>query len=74
MEYFERPRKNGSAQKAWDKYCEEHHQEPKYIYYSPSYQYQYKGWICEWFMPGDIMAHIGYGAAMKHTFYMSADL
>ena len=73
MEYTERPKK-GKGRKAWDRFVSDHNEQPMSVSYTPSYDYEFKGWICKWNINDPLIKHIGYGGSSCHTFYLSSEL
>lgn len=72
--YTKRP-KGGNARKAWDKFLVEFNTEPKEIYYTNTYDYEFRGWICEMQDMDPGISWLGYSNTKNtHTFYMSNDL
>lgn len=70
----EKPPKRGNAKKAWDKYVAKRGVEPKEMHYSPSYNHDSKGWICEWGVSDITAKFAAYNHAGQHDFYPSNDL
>ena len=69
--YTERPPKGTVARLAWDLYVHEQKCLPEYVEYSPNYDHQRKGWICEDHIPDPAIKHMGYGGSNCHVFYSS---
>jgi hypothetical protein len=67
--------KTGKGRKAWEKFEKERGQAPASIEYTPNYEHEYKGWICEWF-GDDVSVNVSsnYGAHTYHNFYHSNEL
>lgn len=69
--YTEKP-KAGNARKAWEKFEKEEGYPPSSVSYTPSYQYQYRGWVCEMLPDGALTPNCL--ERPLHKFYMSCDL
>lgn len=69
--YTEKP-KSGRARKAWERFEQTKGHAPYSVSYSPCYQYEAKGWICEHYGPETLSP--AYATAATHTFYPSQDL
>lgn len=72
-EYTSRP-KIGNGRKAWDKFVKQWNEEPAAVYYTPCYDFQYKGWVCEWNITDPRIKHMNYGGSSCYTFYMISEL
>lgn len=69
--YTEKP-KSGKGRLAWERFEQEKGYPPYSVSYSPNYQYEFKGWVCEWFGP-----EVALPACIQndpHTFYLSSAL
>ena len=72
--YTERPSKGTTARLAWDLFVHERNEKPESVEYSPNYSGQYKGWLCNHYVPDPLIKHLGYGGSSHYTFYHSAAL
>lgn len=73
--YTSRPGNRGKAQKAWDRFKKEFNgEEPKEIYYTPRYDHEFRGWVCEWDIKDPLIKWLNYSATKCHTFYHSSEL
>ena len=72
--YTSRPRQ-GRARKAWDKFVKKWNgAKPKEMYYTNTYDWEFKGWVCEWDIKDPCIKHLGYSASKCHDFYISNEL
>jgi hypothetical protein len=69
--YTEKP-KSGKGKLAWEKFEKQMGRPPYSVEYSPNYDHEYKGWICEYFPP-DVSIPIQSEQA-THAFYLSSEL
>jgi hypothetical protein len=70
--YKTRP-KRGNARKAWDKYFRKYGADPKEMYYSPNYDHNLRGWVCEYNVRPELR-YGGYANSSLHDFYPSNEL
>ncbi len=74
MVYTEKP-KSGKGRKAWEKYELDKGKPPVSVEYTPDYDNEFKGWICEWFgADASVDVISNYGASRYMTFYLSSEL
>lgn len=69
--YYSKP-KRGKGKIAWEKFEIEKGFPPYCVYYTPTYDWQYKGWVCEHFPPSVLLPQ-----CIEHlplTFYFSNEL
>jgi hypothetical protein len=72
--YTERPKKGTPARLAWDSFVHERNEKPESVEYSPNYDGQYKGWICNHYIADPLIKHLGYAGFTHYTFYHSSEL
>lgn len=72
--YTERPKKGTTARLAWDLFVHEKNEKAESVEYSPNYNGQYKGWICQHYVPDPQIKHAGYAGSTHYTFYDSSAL
>jgi hypothetical protein len=72
--YTERPKKGTTARLAWDLFVHERNEKPESVEYSPNYNSQYKGWVCNHYIPDPTVKHAGYAGWTHYTFYHSSAL
>jgi hypothetical protein len=70
--YREKP-KSGKGRLAWEKYELQMGRPPYSVEYSPNYDHQFKGWVCEHFSQS-ISASMVQREQATHTFYFSNQL
>lgn len=72
--YTSRPSR-GNGRKAWDKFKLQYSgEEPAFVEYCPNYDYEFKGWVCEWHVVSVEARQMSYSRASQHTFYHSSEL
>lgn len=69
--YTQKP-KSGKGRLAWERFEREKGYSPYSVSYTPSYQFEIKGWVCEWHPPGT--SSPAYAMQNSHTFYQSSEL
>lgn len=69
--YTEKP-KAGKGKLAWERFENQKGRPPYSVEYSPNYQYELKGWICEHFPPD--FEKSPQREQAHHTFYLSNEL
>jgi hypothetical protein len=72
--YTQRPKSGTTARLAWDLFVQERNEKPESVEYSPNYDRQHKGWICNHYVPDPQIKHLGYGGSSHYTFYHSGAL
>jgi hypothetical protein len=72
--YTERPKKGTPARLAWDLFVHERNEKPESVEYSPNYDGQYKGWVCNHYIADPLIKHQGYAGWTHYTFYHSSEL
>jgi len=74
MIYSTRPPRNSTARLAWDLYVQTFKKIPESVSYSPNYDHQSKGWICEHVCQDVNIKQMNYGGSRNYVFYESAEL